>query len=304
MRFLLSITISAVSMADFMAQSAVAQPMCDTNYIGLNDGDWETLGNWDFGAPDNTKVACIPSDKMVDINSAAEAKAIWIKRSGATQGTLEVYYSRSLKLYEDSQIDGILELEGQTVLPAELLIAPDAQHNNALTITGNGGSIVGLVGFGGFPVLRGSTGNEQLTITGGSMRDTSLVVHGRLELKVNLINNAYVVADHGDLKLTTNAKSGTGTWAAERDYTGGTSHGRLVVDAEVTGGGTWTLGDHASAKIEFNVDCTQLTGNFSVQRGTLQIDADLTTSGSLDIQSLSGYVPKITVAQGMVATFD
>jgi hypothetical protein len=286
------LTIGVV--AGFSASNALAQFTCNTTFTGTIDEDWEDDDNWDNDAPNSTKTACIPDDKLVEIKSAAEAKAIWIQRDGSNRGVLQVCYEvNSLRLYENSLIDGVLQLEGGT----DLIV------DDSLTITGDGGEI-SFLAFQYPARILSASANDTLTLQGtdNDSRSTSLVLHGTIEIEAPLVNNAYVVADEGDIVLKTNAKSGNGRWVAGYNSTKQTT-GRLIVDVAVSGSGTWELKEHANALIIVNAECTALTGDVIVQKGAINLYADFDTSGNVELKSVSGSNPWVGVAAGVFVAF-
>ena len=62
--------------------------------------------------------------------------------------------------------------------------------------------------------------------------------------------------------------------------------------------------DDADATIKFSTACTSLTGDFWIQNGTLDIDQNIDTTGSLSFESTGGSHPRIEVATGKTAEFD
>ncbi len=300
----------------FCASSAWAQPACDTTFdpkdpetgLPVDEGDWGVAGNWTFGVPDATKVACIPPGKSAMICLASAAKAIVIESQGEVRspdygGTLTLGNPADLV---DSRIDGRLRFDGDFDKSLEI-----ASH---VTIVGNGGDILGncmLTGSNNKPSTIKSTGGAwTLTLQGvdNSTRGTSLVLHGRFNIEVPLVNNAYVVADHaeppdGDGLIALNAgpNSGNGYWIAEDSANG---VGTLQINASVSGSGTWIVQNDFRAEIRINAPCTALTGDVIVQKGKLTLNADFTSTGNLEFRSIGGSAPTITLVQGVIAYFD
>jgi hypothetical protein len=69
------------------------------------------------------------------------------------------------------------------------------------------------------------------------------------------------------------------------------------------GSGRWNLTDYATVEIVIDTVCTGLSGNFTIHKGVLILNANLTTTGNFEFRSLAS-ASQITVAQGVVATFD
>ena len=138
-----------------------------------------------------------------------------------------------------------------------------------------------------------------LTLKGFDNSDplTSLVVHHATVIEVELVNDAYVIANHGDLVLKNKEKRRSGYWIAESHAAG--QVGTLKVQATVKGSGTWQI-NHTDAKIEFSVPCPDLTGDFDLTTGTLEVKSSITTSGNL----LMTDPAVINVDMGEKAIFD
>lgn len=307
------VTILAVCAA---AQSTFAQPSCETTFTPLvgNSGYWDDDDNWTVQEPDSTLVACIPPGKTAIVKNyngtpyVANAEAIWIKADGSSRGKVTLEYETQLKLYDDSQIDGDLQLN----FP-EAMLTPQAD----LTITGDGGAIVGGSWYNLDESIYSPLINGSYTLTlecdpqGGGSLSECVVVRGHVDIAAPLVNNAYVIADNqhtgpgvskGNLRLSTNGKSGSGYWIASNNASWGTV-GHMVVDVSVTGSGTWVLADHAGAKITVNTALTGLTGDVQVHKGTLNLNANFTTTGDLEFKSVGGSTPQINAAEGVVARF-
>lgn len=276
----------------FVAIAALAAPLdvslgqqCDTVFTGLENNNWENDNNWTLIAPDQTLVGCIPPGKTAVISvEPADALAAVIDGTVIVEPAVGL---TPLTLYSDSTINGTLEL-GEI---GELKIAND------LTITGNGGEIVGTSTLFGVPVgyicddeCFDSTGSTTLTVAGvdNSNRSTSLLVHGHINIKGKLINNAYVVADAGLLVLTEQTKSSvSGYWVAEEPA------GTLQVNngVDVTGSGTWKMtGPTFLVSIRINNSLTNLSGTVELLGGTFFVEEPCTfaTTGNLTWGSASG----------------
>ena len=161
-------------------------------------------------------------------------------------------------------------------------------------------------------LVAGVGGAWTLTLQGvdNSSPSTSLVLHGRFDVDVALVNNAYVVADHADttdpinplggrIALNIAPISGNGYWIAESSVNG---DGNLFFDVPVTGNATWRLVDNAAAKIVVNAAMSH-TGGLEMIRGTFEANADFITTGNLQMHSDGGSAPIIKVADGMLVRF-
>lgn len=286
------------------------------------EGSWIASANWTEGRPDadpeDLKIACIPPGKTCTIawtvgGTAVEAAAIYIQ-ADEIDGRGKIFVSNDTVLTLDDYCDSWIEGDLFVEFPGGELVA-----DGDVTIVGNGGDIDGddrtpeeADPKSAILTTEGST----LTLEGydNGSRDTSLVVRGAFDIQADLVNNAYVIADtrtvgiinQGDLVLSDGDKSGSGYWMASYrshpDPSVGT--GRLRVEVEVTGGGTWVLADHVNSEIVFNTDCTNLTGPMTIEKGVLMINADVTTTGDLEFASVGGSSPRIEVDEGAVASFN
>lgn len=295
----------AVALAWVVVGSQNAAAIHITTWTGLFDDDWHNDLNWTNGSPDldqraviNNKVTVVIDDSQAAIADSIEidpgAKLIIL--DGATleltncddAGTCSPDPGQE---HPDSLIKGDVQLEKG----AELTISWN------LTVQGDGGKITGLSTGGTAAGIITGTAGKILTIDNGgadpTLRADSLLVHGFLNVKVELVNNAFVVADNGILNLSNSDKSGdSGYWVAENDE-------YLLVNATVTGTSEWLLIDDKSAVIKFNQANTSLGGLFRIEKGTLDVDQNIETSGGLDFKSVGAFHPQIDVASGKTAEF-
>lgn len=263
---------------------------------GFDDTTWNNDLNWTQLRPDGVKRAAIQAGYAVVIDvSTASADSLEVDAGASLTiedgGRLKLRHLSTDPIWGDSVIDGALDIQKG----GELWIT---DNNHA--IKSDGGTITGLTTGGTATPLIGRDSaescNKELriysSVSAGSPRVDSLVVHGLLDIQVKLVNDAYVVADNGDLKLSTCIKSGDdGFWVAENDD-------RLVVDSAVSGDGEWQLLHNASAVIQFNAACSGLTGKFDITLGTLDVNASVTTTGIVDFRSVNQSHPRIDVAFG------
>jgi len=263
--FALLVTAFAWSIAPAVAWAQ----SCDKTLI-IDTADWSAAGAWSpLGEPLSTQRVCIPAGDVVHVTtSSATCESIQIG-SGAM---MKISNDGNLTLYADSTVNGKIEFLND----GELTIADD------LTIDGDGGFIGQNQGNNG--VIKGS-GILTIEPTGASNGDPADSVrittyNGPMDIKVELVNNAWVQADGYILTLSTNPKRGNGFWhATEENLAGGNS--KIKVDVEVTGSGTWLV-DDAIGEIEFNVACDELTGPIKLTaNGELDINQDLCTTGHL-----------------------
>ena len=185
-----------------------------------------------------------------------------------------------------SEVNGMVWWYGGS----ELLIAND------LTIYGDGG------------VMRGDPDNESaapvtikaapgsndpvLTTQGKVARDReqSLVLHEIWTIDVELVNNAYIVADiaHAPpnnfaIILQGAPKRGNGVWRAEK-RDGYAAYGELHVECEVEGSAKWELdGPAAKIIIADGATCTNLSGDLTVSDGTFYMSSTFGTTGEIKL---------------------
>lgn len=270
----------------YSAQSARAQFSCDKTMT--QTGDWSDDTKWDPSAPGSGDNACINSGVVATVktgDSDAACKDLKI----ISTGKIIVESPRKLVIHGNatSEIDGVIELNRGTTL----------DFQGCPTMEGNGGRITGLSSSTGNAAIISGTGADIL-FTGSTTRATSLVVKGFLDLQVTLTNDAYVVANDGVLKLTSANKDGSGMWIAEY---GGT----LSVEKQVSGTGGWELITGSTSVIHFKtVDNINMDGDFVIEDGTLKVDMDVTTTGDLTFESVSGSNPRIEVADTKKAIFN
>lgn len=315
--FVMTISMGAISLVATSSSFAQECVGFDKRFLGVNGNGWHEPSNWEPPvAPTGLQTACIPSDRTAVVEAGATpnafAKTIRIEgESGnpATGGNVVVESGATITLHGDSVINGSMKLKGD----ATLFINPTL---SSMTITGDGGEIKGDTEGGPTftPAIIDNVGtqNKGLIITGAtSERTRSLVVRGGLDIRVNLNNKAYVVADkkNNPLLLSVVAKKVGigGFWIAERDPDHAGGYGTLKVNASVKGGGQWTLVDHHICTIEFNAPCQSLTGDFFIEKGSVDVNDNLITTGNLHWHAIppdnEEIVSQMIIAEGKTATF-
>ena len=229
----------------------------------------------------------IPSQYTVKIMNETDAQADSIDLIGTLiikdGGKLTLTNAADAPAHPDSEITGEMQIEKG----GELFI------DNNLGIKGDDGKITGLdEGAGSWAEIKGQSSSIELRIYGlsaGAAPEDSLSVQGRMYLWVRLDNDAHVIANDDLLILYGDSKYGDdGFWKAE-------GSGTLWVYKVVTGNNDWELVDSASSKIQFSVACTGLGGDFTISKGTLDVDQNVTTTGILTFESVSGSRPRIEV---------
>lgn len=305
-----SMTMGIAAIA-IVCSTAVAQPVCETDYTGPNNGSWHEPANWLGGSPNSTLVACIPAGITVRIHEGTvDAEAVWVKRDATSgPGVLRIAFDgdySELRLFASSQVDGTVEIGLKGTLTAM----------TDLTIKGINGDIVGV--HSDANIQSGPNNSSIVTFKNGAnggTRADSLTVHGTLEIHTPIINErAFVVADSGDLLLSyldprnSSATKG-GYWIAERAPSASTA-GTLHIKESVDGAGTWQLAGDSAATIIIDAVCNQNAGPVFLQKGTFEVmdvggvKDGFYTTGRLTMESINGSEPRLIVHQGAVARFD
>lgn len=288
----------------------------------VTSGDWTQNADWENNdAPDAGDDVCIETGKTVTIPAAwtegpALARSINIQPpSGQMAGGILIVEAefgvgtQELTLTADSRVDGLLRLEGK------LNIDPSSELET-LEIIGNGGEIR----MSDRADIRGVNSNDVLIITGDTpgSRSTSLSVTGGGIITVELVNDAYVIANLPSLSLDldTNDKSGTadGHWMAQEcddvAYPSCTGAGNLKISVAITGEASWIIQGHDDAKIFLSplgvdIDCD---GDVLITDGILELNKNFTTTGDLTIESVTvesvTSTPEILVDDDKLASFD
>lgn len=308
-----------------LAQATLADCVgFDKTFTGAADATWQNGDNRSPPtAPTSLTTVCIPVDRtaIVVAGTSPDAQAKSLRIDGEpgdplTGGTVIVSKDATLTLYQNSVVNGSLKLQRL----AKLYVDTTGQ-SGPLIITSDGGEIEGDTEHD-FPdqqaiILNPAGVNKPLRISGvGSEREDSLVVHGGLDIRLNLNNTAYVIADKklNPLLLSTTAKKvGVGGhWIAERDPGPQGGAGYLKVNAAISGGGDWISVDHAGCIIEFNATCQGLSGDFAIEQGRLFVNQSILTTGNLTVRSVEtgtppappeASEPSISVADGKSAIF-
>jgi len=305
--------------------AGVATPVLASTTFNHNenfDNYWHIQQNWSDGVPDATKDAIIPSGQTCVIhNSQGHAYAKTINLGGTlivdkrnlTLGDQDYPYSATT-----STIDGLLLIDAGDDEGVYARLKISGEH----TIVGTNG-IIQMAYETPEPeddpvraIIVQDTSNDDLlildhTCAGDVSRDCGLSLTGTGEVRVQLDNRSFVVADfdHWDyrLHLTNRPKTSTakGYWICEN---GGT----MAIETTVTGCGDWRsvdvnctdactvrrgIGCGGTFIIPWQSDgCVSGTGDVTLQAGCglyddhqLKVqDNQFSTSGRLLWQSLEG----------------
>lgn len=314
--------------AAHMIASPLTYAFSDTAWTSNTETDksnWFNANNWDNGVPTSGDNAIIPASvgqgremPVIASSSPAYAQKLTIYRSGSDVGRLTVQGSTSVLILGDgsartSTINGRLVLGDHGSGSASTM-----KVNGDHTIIGAGGEIF-LVKEA---IIGENTDNEsdKLTIkrSGQSACDDypdglacNVLLHGEGEVKVQLDNRGYVVADEPglDLILSDRTKTGTseGWWIAE-------ANGRLVLRTKINSSCHWHLGEtevgSASTLLVDSGGCTAGFGPVTFTAGVFQVDGgNFCTSGNIvwksvyDSGASAWTEPAFKVAAGKTAKF-
>jgi len=225
-------------------------------------GNWNVAGNWSGGVPGAGDNAIIPDGKTCYVN-VSDARAGAFTVQGA--GVLSVNSSCMLEIDNNSSVNAtggvLLTGSGSTL-----------RISGNLTISGNGS-------------LEGQDNSAQVELSSSCTLTlaSTTTIEGALQLvpKSGASNTTFL---------------NLGTVRADR------SSNTLVVDVDALDDacttdvdGDWEVADYSTSKLSLRISSTILQGDFSVTNGTLDVQADIMTSGDL---SFTGG--KIEVAAGMV----
>lgn len=218
------------------------------------------------------------------------------------EGVIKINGGSSLTLHADSIVNGDIRFEEFTTTSSEdcgeLRISRGPSETDPLKITGRGGRIRSTGRCGS---LEAVTAGATLRIDGetpGTPSETLTVQAENFDISVpvKLNNRADVLAQYADVYLTDTRKDGnSGKWRA--------SQGTLHVDYEVRGGATWITEGTGSALIQFNADCTLLSGNFYVKYGRVRANAMVCTTGHGYHGGQDSDGPAVSATPGHKITF-
>ncbi|MCC7292196.1 MAG: hypothetical protein IT449_09075 [Phycisphaerales bacterium] len=283
--------------------SPLALARDEYTWVGYTDEDganWFEPSNWSPSTdapPGSDDSVIIPATlqtnhKMPVISSSSEAYAqkLTINRSGSNIGKLTVLGSTSVLILGDGSAR-TSTINGQLVLG-------DHGSGSASTMKVNGDHTV--IGAGGEILLvkqaiideNTNNGSDKLTIkrSGQAACDDypdglacNVLLHGEGEVKVQLDNRGFVIADDEglDLVLSDRTKTGTsdGWWIAE-------SNARLVLQTKVNSSCHWHLGetncDSQSTLFLDTGGCTAGFGPVTFTAGIFEVTGgNFCTSGNI-----------------------
>lgn len=286
-----------------------SQAMASTFTFQPTNGIWNFDGSWLDengvpGTPNEDDLAIIPTGKTCNVNNNAAALSVDV------DGVLRICSGKQIILYGDSTVDGEVTFMHCAPGGGGGCGVGTIHLNDSLTIDGTG-TIVGhahpddpCTGGGVIPGVISGEADQVLTL--GSASSHGVTILGYIDVQVETINFARIGVDQPDdvLTLSTNVKTGKngGLWFCD--------DGTLDVSIEVKDesaaiSARWEMDEDAesTAVIEINAVCDELTGDFLIEQGTLDVNASLCSGGQLTFQSVSGSQPVIDVAGSTSAKF-
>lgn len=235
---------------------------------------WYTGGNW---SPATNASAWTTSDIAQFANTGSAITAgINMGTSSLSIGSIEVTSARTraLTIGNSSGTGGSLTLNGATINSVPNVILRN-DSGSALTLQNNetgSGKTMNIV-------LANTTNNVVNVDSTGNIVISSAISGSSRKLTVN-------TASSGDLRL-----SGAGSWTGGTDITGGSSGGRLRIDATNALPTTGTVAISTGGRLTLNV-----AGTYGGAGQSLNFTPNQTTTPSLDILSDSAVTWQGTVA--------
>jgi len=298
---LVCVTVGVLLCAGAMGQTYTATWTGDATTGGQPDPSWELPDNWNglvLGNPfpgcdqcadydvvitDTTPQSTVKLSVAVDISDLTIGSDITVEitsggvlgvGSGDTldcDGTVKVFDGAELRIRSGSThtLDGTIQFMNDP----NVFAAGKLSVGGNTTITGSG------------TIKRGDDKGilAALDVAAKLTLDTNVKAEGELDITVRLTNNGTVHANVDDkiIRLQTNTKDGSGLWKASNG-------GKLQVDVEVSGAGSWVLGDE-NGKFEINAACPNLTGTLNATGGCLDINAAFESTGEMECNFNTAY---------------
>lgn len=167
-------------------------------------------------------------------------------------------------------ISGTVTMKCVNVTPGATLIIT---NTGTLRLSGNATSTIdGEIRLSGTLAIRNNH-----TLTGSGVIDGQLADARITVISGKTVTNKMLIA--GQLKIA----AGGATFTNHSDgIVQADVNGTLeVVDGTIEGAGAWKVSTDPNAVLKFSVAVTNLSGAFTVKSGTLNIDADVCTTGDL-----------------------
>jgi len=267
----------------FMASPVMGE---ECVFLGTDSNEWGDGDNWDCGhSPDSDDTAEIPVNKICTLNGA-DADALNLVM--APSSYLLIPKGSQLNLHgegyeEESIINGQIKfVTGNSDDDPVLYFTGD--HTMAHSVLPHSDAIFGQVK----GIVAGDSGK---TLSIGAYPEGQFELTGNLDIQIALNLVGVVRAGTGyTITLSTNPKTGNGGLI---QAAGGTVIVNTDVNAHVD------FKTNASGCVQFNVEIGDLTGDFIVKGGNLEVNDVLCTTGFL----LFCDGGTISVADGATATF-
>ena len=283
MRVLVVVTIVLTMLTGVAVTPAAA---ADIVWIGTDGNKWQDDTKWQGGVePGANDRAIINNGTRCEIDNTADAVCETIEIDNSS--TVRMLSSSVLTLGEDGQ-EHTSYIEDGGKLEIGYGGSATLEISGEHEIVGDVGTVVLLNA--GSQIVEESDEDDVLTIEhscGDTMDITcSLVLKGRGEIEVTLVNNSYVVAqtDDAHLELTTRDKSGDGFWIAE-------NNGTLYVNCDITGAATWMSVDKNDGGqiLISGSGCVNSTGDVYISGAgvglSLGAQSRFCTTGNLEFKS-------------------
>ena len=283
MRVLVVVTIVLTMLTGVAVTPAAA---ADIVWIGTDGNKLQDDTKWQGGVePGANDRAIINNGTRCEIDNTADAVCETIEIDNSS--TVRMLSSSVLTLGEDGQ-EHTSYIEDGGKLEIGYGGSATLEISGEHEIVGDVGTVVLLNA--GSQIVEESDEDDVLTIEhscGDTMDITcSLVLKGRGEIEVTLVNNSYVVAqtDNAHLELTTRDKSGDGFWIAE-------NNGTLYVNCNITGAATWMSVDKNDGGqiLISGSGCVNSTGDVYISGAgvglSLGAQSRFCTTGNLEFKS-------------------
>lgn len=301
--------IAQCEVVDVYQSVLPVDPLGDWDCAGdPDDRVWTNCDNWEWrnglgqfvdaciyapdpGYPQADDKAIIPNGMCIQPNGTQNApnevgilEVVGTSAEFVDRGRVSYYSEAYLHIHCDSVVNGAIVFYDRV---SEPLGGECSYGTGHLYLEDTNGDTLQIAGKGViFPVdlcgsIEGDAGveldlrnqNGEMTISGENQRSITIDVALRNRGVVTTGNVVQQVG--GIIHLTGADKRGTGVWRAQNG-------GLLDVSAEVKGAGDWEIvDDDSGATIIFNEPCLDLSGDFSLHGGVLELYESICTTGHL-----------------------
>lgn len=306
------LTTAAVFAAVLMLNAPV---LADSySWTGSNNNNWDDPNNWSGGTADtypddSNDSATIPSGSISNeptVNVSVTVGSVEVQAdrtvtmaANLTSGTLTI--RRDAKVFTQTNTLEVSSSSGLTIDPVGAGTEPGYLKVNAA-------GTVSLTG-GGTHTINGEmhlqvTDSTLLISTNSATLSGDGVVEGQNNGAQILIADGMELINQTTIQgaLTIDEESGSAEFD-NRSLVRADRAGRIEVKnvtirdtvSEDSDHPRWKVSDNASAELRFSIAATSLVGDFDIDTGTLDIDANVTTSGNIDFSG-----GQIQVCGGMI----